>query len=228
MARTKTSNPFSGFPNTFEKKDKDGNKRFTIKPRAAGPVAAHIADKSTLALSVLCVMVAITGAASLNEISAVYRWALVAAPIPAFFAIRYIAYFLLSRTISVVFTPEIIRVRKFIFAKVYDRHQPIKFVLRDYHEGGLIQKVAENRAKIAPAFRYLFPTQDYFQKSHVLCLELMGQQIDLMVIYRHRQANLICARLNAVHNSIDSYSGRGRGVAPTPSLDWSSEAGTLS
>lgn len=228
MTRTKTINPFSGFPKTSEKADKNGNRRIIVMPRAAGPVTAHIADKSTLALSVLCVMAAIIGAASLNESSAVYRWALIAAPIPAFFAIRYVAYFLLSHSISVVFTSEVIRVRKLVFAKVYDRHQPIKFVLRDYDEGGLIQKVAENRAKIAPAFRYLFPAEDYYKKSHVLCLELMGQQIDLMVIYRHRQANLICARLNAVHNSIDCYSGRGRGVAPTPSLDWSSEAGTLS
>jgi len=228
MARTKTSNPFSGFPDTFEKTNRDGNKRFVVTPRAAGPVSAHVADKSTFVLTVLCVMAAIIGAASLSEISAVYRWALVAAPLPAFFVIRYVAYFLLSRTISVVFTPEIIRVRKFVFAKVYDRHQPIKFVLRDYDEGGLIQKAAENRENMSAGLRYLFPTRGYFEKSHVLCLELMGQQIDLMVIYRHRQANLICARLNAVHSSIDSYSGRGKGVAVAPSLDWSSEAGTLS
>lgn len=228
MTRTKTINPFSGFPKTSEHVDKNGNRRFVVKPRAAGPLGAHIADKLTLVLTSLFAIVALIGALALSEISSFYRWALVAAPLPAFFAIRYVAYALLSRTISVVFTPEIIRVRQFLFAKVYDRHQPIKFVLRPFNEGGLIQKVAENRAKIAPAFRYLFPAHDYYEKSHVLCLELMGQQIDLMVICRHREANLICARLNAVHNSIDCYSGRGRGVAPTPSLDWSSEAGTLS
>lgn len=225
---SKSLNPLSGYPKTVERNMRSGEKRFTAKPRACGPIRANIADKLTIASTGTACVAAVVTALSATELPTLSRWAIMAAPLPLHFLFQTSWHFVLGRTVSVVFTPQTIGVRKFVLTKRFDRNVPIKFILRQHPRAARQDKIIEHRRIDPEAPRRFLPQRNYYAESYILSIEVMGQAYDIQTIYGHTRAQRVCARLNAIHNSIDAFSGSGKGIAASPEQDWAKAAGELS
>ena len=225
---SKLLNPFSGYPKTIERKTRSGEKRFDVKPRECGPIRANIADKLTFGSTVVTGVAAIFAALSATELPTLSRWAILAAPLPLHFAFQTSWRFVLGQTVSVVFTLDTIGVRKFILTKRFDRNAPIKFIIHQHPRAARQDKIIEHKRVDPEASRRFLPQRNYYAESYILSIEVMGQAYDIQTIHGHTRAQRVCARLNAVHNSIDAFSGSGKGIAATPEQDWAHAAGELS
>lgn len=221
-------NPFAGYPRTIQSQTRSGEKRFKVKPRACGPITANIADKLTLGSTITSAAVAVIAALSATELPTPSRWAIMAAPLPLHFLFEHSWRFVLGHTVTVVFTPDTIAVRKLIFTKRFDRNTPIKFIIRQHPRASRQDKIIEHKKVDPEARRRFMPPRNYYAESYILSIEVLGQANDIQTIHGHTRAQRVCARLNAIHNSIDAYSGSGKGIAATPEQDWANTAGELS
>ena len=224
---SKTLNAFAGYPTTIESQTRNGQKRYTVSLRATGPLTANIRDKATFISTGISAIVAFGFAATSSELSNMSRLAISAVPVPLFFGFRGSFEWLLARRVTVVFTPERISVHNFILPKYFDRSLNIKFVLHQ-HERALRQaEIIKNRQANPDARRRILPDINYYEQSYRLYIEVLGQSYLIMTIRGKVKAQRFCARLNAIHQSIESSSGRGAGIALIASDDWVQGAGEL-
>lgn len=224
-----THNPFAGYPRTTERQSRDGQKQYVVKLRAPGPIAANVRDKLTFVGTAIGAIVALIVAANATDLPTLSKLAICASPLPLYLTLRGSFEWLLSRRVSVAVSPDRISVTKLALPRHYDRSYSIKFVLRDDERRERKAKIIEHRRCNPDARRRFFPERNYYDSSYRLSIEVLGQAYHLMTIYGQSKATRICARLNAIHNSVESTSGRGSGIALIASDDWAdSAAGELS
>lgn len=224
----KTQSPFAGGPTTVESTDQDGAKRITVTPKAITPLRARLADWASNLMGTLLFCGAVYGATLMGDASAWQFAALLLAPFAALPAIRAGLYYFFRKSARVVFTPEIFTFYNLIGSKSFDRNMPHSFALY-YHdkrerESEIIADKVRSRSGRWWALR---PPKKYFGKSYYISFEYMGQRNDLMLVYKHKTAQEIIARLKAVDEVMDGLAGNGRGQALSPEQEWTPQAGAL-
>ena len=142
-----------------------------------------------------------------------------------------LAYFFMGRTLAkrktVTITLESIKFRRWGRMLAFDRSLPSRFVLR-IHDRAEAERDRhdhlQDKARLKGKARR---PRKYYQVSHILALEHIGEAHDIMPIYGERTARNILARLNAVMAQMDGAARNGRGVSFSPQDEWHDAAGGL-
>lgn len=228
MTNPRTRSVLDGGPVTKKTTDKDGQTTITVWVRAISPLMAKIADYTSYVATGAAAIASFSGAVMLEDAAIAGSLAMLALPVPAFFASKFITYRAFARTKPVVFTPETVAYTRFLRERVFDTNLPVKFVLHTHPR----VKIEADKIELREAKRtvrwYTQRLKPYYQNSHLLVLEYMGQPNIIMSIYNQQKAQEIVARLTAVSEVIGGYGGSHRGTATSPASDWGAQAGGLS
>lgn len=162
------------------------------------------------------------------EVSELALWAIAltgyAATIP-------VTFFLLGKALAkrkkVLITPDKIKFRRWGQIRAFDRTLPSRFVLRAHDRAEAERDRHQHLQEKARLKGKARKPRKYYQVSHILSLEHVGEAHDIMPIHGERAAKNILARLNAVMAQMDGAARSGKGVSITPQDEWHNAAGGL-
>lgn len=222
-----TRSPFDDGPTTTESSGEGGEHQITVLPKAITPLRARLADMISLSVAVATAGAGIYSILQAPEPTSVQLTALLIAPVAAYFAAIYGTYKLFQKSARVVFTPELFTTHRMLGSKSFDRSMPHSFTLYYHEKKDREEELLSYKERHRRARWWSRPAKRYFGNSYYLSFEYMGQRNDLMLIYKHKKAQEILARLNACDDIMDGYSGKDRGQAMQPENEWASQAGDL-
>ncbi len=134
---------------------------------------------------------------------------------------------LLSKRKTITITLESIKFRRWGRMLAFDRSLPSRFVLRNHDRAEAERDRHDHLQDKARLKGKARKPRKYYQVSHILALEHVGEAHDIMPIYGERTAKNILARLNAVMAQMDGAARNGRGVSFSPQDEWHDAAGGL-
>ena len=162
------------------------------------------------------------------EISEPALWAIAlagyAVTIPATF---FLVGKALAKHKKVIITSKEVKFRRWGQTRAFDRTLPSRFVLRAHDRADAERDRHQHLQEKARLKGKARKPRKYYQVSHILSLEHVGEAHDIMPIYGERAAKNILARLNAVMAQMDGAARSGKGVSITPQDEWHDAAGGL-
>lgn len=219
--------PFEGKPTTTKITDDKGQASYHVDIRAMTPLRARIADWLSSAASVAALGLGVFASFSLIEPNAAKVFALLAAPLPAYFITKSGLYQAMQKTVRVVFTPDEFTVSTVFGTKRFDRNMPHKFTLYVHDKARREEEVLSYRESKRQHRWWAWKLKRYFGCSYHLSFDYLDQRNVLLTIYKRKSAHKILTRLNAVRQVMDNHSNQGAGQALSPAEDWSQQAGGL-
>ena len=184
----KGRSPFDGKPTTTETKDEQGLSTYTVTLSAMTPFRARIADKLALGASIATGIGAIRLAFELTDPTTAEVLALLATPLPAYWAVLFVLYHLMQKSVRVVFTPEHFVIERLVRSKRFDRNLPHGFTLHVHDHARREEEKLVYREGMRRKFRWPWPAKRYLGHSYHLSFEYLDQRNDIMTVYRRKHA----------------------------------------
>lgn len=219
--------PFEGQPTTTKITDDKGRTNYKVDIQAMTPLRARIADWLSTTASILTFGGGVFIAFNLSEPDTAKVFALLAAPIPAYFIAKGALYEVMQKTVSVMFTPDEFTVSTAFGTKRFDRNMPHKFTLYVHDKAQREEEVLSYRESKRQHHWWAWKLKRYFGRSYHLSFDYLDQRNVLLTIYKRKTAHKILTRLNAVRQVMDNQTNQGAGQALSPEEDWSQQAGGL-
>ncbi len=224
---SKVQSPFDGKPTTTEFKDDDGRSTYTVALKAMTPLRARIAHWLSLLAGIAVAICAVRLAFQLGGLDWYEAAALLVSPILAYWAMRFWLYYAMQRCVRVVFTPEQFQIERLFSIKRYDRNLPHGFALYHHDRAGREEEVASFRERRRNGWWQLFPPKRYLGNSYHLSFQYLDQRNIIMTVYRHKHAQRLLARLNAIKRILETEA-KGIDEVQSPQRDWTAQPGELS
>lgn len=223
-----TQSPFEGNPETTKSTDSQGRANYTVLIRAMTPRLAKLADWLSGAAALAAGVAGIKFAFDLPDPNTAQVLALLALPLPGYFAARAGLYEIMQARVRVVFTPETFTIeRPLMGKKKFDRHMPHKFALYHHRKADREEERLSYKEGKRQRHWWSWKLKRYFGKSYHLSFNYLDQRNQIITIYKHEKAHEILSRLNAVRQVMDNEMSKGMGQALSPEEEWADQAGGL-
>ena len=207
---TRTKNPVSGFPRTWQFTDTDGNPVYRIKPRIYTPIRAKIRDNCLKGVAWIMALTCLFVILDSNNVDGAFVGVLAIQAGQALAIFAMLIFYTALRTERVVMSADVIAVRRWWGWKRFERNEPHMFYVT-IHDWAVREheRIAEKVHEAAQKGKKL-RIKAYFGQSFHIVLSYGGQRHDLMTVYGAKEADAVLGRLQYCDFRLDeAMSGRG-------------------
>jgi hypothetical protein len=219
--------PFADRPQTIQSVDEKGRPTYVVKARALTPVRAKCADALTFCGTLAAVAGVLSGVGASGSPDD-WLWVggflgpLASAPLQRLGLGR-----LLQKQREIALTADTFSFKTLTGWKHYNRHLEHSFALYRHDQAEEEMILQDLRVRKAAAKGSIIKAERYYADSYHLVFEYLGQRIDVMDIYRKKDAQRILNRLSACDAVVNAGLGQGKGTALSPEDDWTEGPGAL-
>lgn len=210
---SRVESPISGWPRTVPL---DGQVGYRVRAKYLTPLRARLIDNFVCLSGVGCVIFVVWAYNSLPYFADWNVWALFASVFVPWFALLVTRFswgrLLFGKVTIIEFTPELIRIKRLLRFRNYDRSLPHGFDCKIHDKAEWEQErelelkeqaAAEKKKKVPQPVKY-------FRRSFHVILRYVGQRVDVASVFGQKQAEGILARLQLLDQLMDAQRGESR------------------